>query len=102
MGGLLLERLRELQAKHDIIGDVRGQGLMLGLEMVADRATKAPATKETLQVSRCPARLVHQCPQGQLPQEVCLCADVNPTYLDRCGLGHCHSFWVATRPATLL
>lgn len=34
-----------------LAGDVRGQGLMLGLEMVADRATKAPATKETLQVS---------------------------------------------------
>lgn len=50
MGGHLLARLRELQSRHDIIGDVRGRGLMLGVEMVADRATKAPATAETGQV----------------------------------------------------
>ena len=49
-GGHLLARLRELQSRHDIIGDVRGRGLMLGVEMVADRATKAPATAETGQV----------------------------------------------------
>lgn len=55
VGNLLLERLRQLQGKHDIIGDVRGQGLMLGLEMVTDRASKAPATKETMQVSHRPA-----------------------------------------------
>ena len=48
--------MRELQAKHDIVGDVRGQGLMLGLEMVTDRASKAPATAETLQASRFPLR----------------------------------------------
>jgi len=47
IGGHLLERLRELQARHDVIGDVRGRGLMLGIEMVTDRATKAPATAET-------------------------------------------------------
>ena len=50
VGGHLLARLRELQSRHDIIGDVRGRGLMLGVEMVADRATKAPATAETGQV----------------------------------------------------
>ena len=50
VGGHLLARLRELQSRHDVIGDVRGRGLMLGVEMVADRATKAPATAETLQV----------------------------------------------------
>ena len=50
VGGHLLARLRELQSRHDVIGDVRGRGLMLGIEMVADRATKAPATAETGQV----------------------------------------------------
>jgi len=35
-----LKRLRALQDKHDIIGDVRGSGLMLGIEMVKDRHTK--------------------------------------------------------------
>lgn len=50
VGDLLLERLRALQEKHDVIGDVRGQGLMLGVEMVKDRASKQPATAETAQV----------------------------------------------------
>src|SRR5579863_4083195 len=36
-------RLRELQARYDCIGDVRGKGLMLGAELVADRASATPA-----------------------------------------------------------
>ncbi|KAI8475843.1 MAG: alanine-glyoxylate transaminase [Monoraphidium minutum] len=46
VGTHLLGRLHALQEKHAIIGDVRGRGLMVGLELVKDRATKEPATPE--------------------------------------------------------
>lgn len=42
IGGYLKQGLQDLQSRHDIIGDVRGQGLMLGVELVEDRTTKAP------------------------------------------------------------
>jgi 4-aminobutyrate aminotransferase len=45
MGKVLLEGLLELKEKHEIIGDVRGMGLMIGIEFVRDRATKAPYTE---------------------------------------------------------
>ena len=41
-GEYLLEKLRALQNKHEMIGDVRGLGLFAGLELVTDRLTKAP------------------------------------------------------------
>ena len=42
VGGALLARLKDLQQKHTSIGDVRGRGLMLAIEMVKDRRTKQP------------------------------------------------------------
>ncbi|MGI9286795.1 MAG: aspartate aminotransferase family protein, partial [Pseudomonadales bacterium] len=41
-GDYLLERLHELKSKHTVIGDVRGKGLLAGLELVKDRITKEP------------------------------------------------------------
>jgi 2,2-dialkylglycine decarboxylase (pyruvate) len=42
-GNYLLEGLRQLQQRHEQIGDVRGKGLLVGLELVEDRTTKKPA-----------------------------------------------------------
>jgi len=41
-GAHLMERLEALKEKHPLVGDVRGKGLFAGIELVADRATKAP------------------------------------------------------------
>jgi 4-aminobutyrate aminotransferase-like enzyme len=42
VGALMLDALKGLQNKYRFIGDVRGRGLMIGVELVADRATKVP------------------------------------------------------------
>jgi 4-aminobutyrate aminotransferase len=43
MGARIMERLAVMAKKFDVIGDIRGRGLMIGVEFVTDRATKAPA-----------------------------------------------------------
>ena len=46
VGAAMLARLRAMQEKHRIIGDVRGKGLLLGVELVKDRRTKELVSKD--------------------------------------------------------
>jgi alanine-glyoxylate transaminase/(R)-3-amino-2-methylpropionate-pyruvate transaminase len=53
-GAQLQQGLAKLQAKHSLIGQVRGLGLMIGIELVVDQTTKKPAAAEAKQIfERC-------------------------------------------------
>ena len=52
LGASLIGGLRELAARHDSIGDVRGRGLLVGLDLVVDRATKQGADQFGAAVTR--------------------------------------------------
>ncbi|MDT0352132.1 aspartate aminotransferase family protein [Pseudonocardia charpentierae] len=43
LGDRLRDRLVDLQGRYDVVGDVRGRGLLQGIELVTDKATRAPA-----------------------------------------------------------
>lgn len=54
IGGILTDGFHKLAEKHNLIGEVRGLGLMLGVELVKDRSTKEPAKEECAEVfERC-------------------------------------------------
>ncbi len=55
VGQVILARLQEMMEHHPLIGDVRGRGLLIGLDLVQDRGTKAPLPKD-----RC-TELFHAC-----------------------------------------
>ena len=46
VGSYLLEKMKDLGQRYEIIGDVRGRGLFMGIELVRDSKTREPATEE--------------------------------------------------------
>jgi 4-aminobutyrate aminotransferase len=52
MGDYLMTRLREWPARHPMVGDVRGRGLMIGIELVRDQGTREPHPEARNQVIR--------------------------------------------------
>jgi 4-aminobutyrate aminotransferase len=50
IGGYILEELIQLQKEFELIGDIRGKGLMIGVELVRDRQTKEKAVQERNEV----------------------------------------------------
>ena len=67
VGKLLREGIAGLAAKHEAIGDVRGAGLFVGVELVADRATRAPdrgLTSQVVNLMRDKGVLLSACAQG--------------------------------------
>ena len=50
VGHALKQVLERLHQKHEIVGEVRGRGLMMAIELVKDRKSKTPATKETADI----------------------------------------------------
>jgi 4-aminobutyrate aminotransferase len=50
LGDYILNQLRDFEKRFELIGDVRGKGLMIGIELVKDRVTKVRAIEERSQV----------------------------------------------------
>ena len=52
MGKYATSALEDMKPRHPLIGDIRGPGLLIGVELVRDQQTKEPATAETLEIYR--------------------------------------------------
>lgn len=50
VGSYLLKELTDMMERHSLIGDVRGIGLFIGIELVTDRANRTPATAQAQHV----------------------------------------------------
>jgi 4-aminobutyrate aminotransferase len=50
MGEYIVKRFQEMKDSHPLIGDVRGKGLLLGVDLIRDRRTREPAHKEVLKL----------------------------------------------------
>jgi 4-aminobutyrate aminotransferase len=96
-GRYLLEGLHRLHDRHDLIGDVRGIGLMCGIELVTDRETKEPASGERGRVLRyafeqgltllpAGASTIRFCPPLTMEKEdIATGLDILDSALARCG-----------------
>jgi 4-aminobutyrate aminotransferase len=51
MGKFAMKRFGEMKDRFDLVGDVRGRGLLIGIDLVKDRETKEPARKEAMKVA---------------------------------------------------
>lgn len=73
VGRAMMARLRQMQEDHPVIGDVRGKGLMIGVELVADRKTKEPLDKKLTR------QLFHEClDRGLISMCYSPCIRINP------------------------
>ncbi|KPV63895.1 MAG: Glutamate-1-semialdehyde 2,1-aminomutase [Candidatus Bathyarchaeota archaeon BA1] len=50
IGNLMMKELREMGKEHELIGEIRGRGLMIGVELVRDQETREPASEECMKV----------------------------------------------------
>lgn len=72
MGKILMERLEDMQERHKIIGDVRGIGLMMGMELVRSRKSKKPAKNQRNElILRCRDAGLVLLPAGQSVVRFC-------------------------------
>jgi 4-aminobutyrate aminotransferase len=95
VGGHLKSRLNELMAKHRLIGDVRGLGMMIGVELVRDRETKEPASTERDEIVQacfcrgllmlgCGVSTLRFCPPLVVTQEQCdVAVDIIDSVLEK-------------------
>lgn len=65
LGPIWMQGLRKLQDKYEIIGDVRGKGVMIGVELVKNRKTKEPAREESVKLKEEAAKRGLILPAGQ-------------------------------------
>jgi 4-aminobutyrate aminotransferase-like enzyme len=75
LGEYWMNGLRKLQNRHEIIGDVRGRGLLIAVELVKDRKTKKPAVEESQKLKKEAARrgLILPCGMGYLGNIIRMC-----------------------------
>ncbi|MGB8258872.1 MAG: acetyl ornithine aminotransferase family protein [Terracidiphilus sp.] len=108
VGGLMLERLNGWKETHPLVGDVRGRGLMIGIELVKNKATREPATAlrnriETLAFERglmilgCGETSIRLCPPLIVNEhEAMVALDILEESLAIVELEHAHAESLAT------